>query len=127
MPQANVIFQGLKKLLSTHSKSASVVALLIVAVYALYKPKPSQRPQNTSSSKSKKALVDLNFLKNLQKLVKVVVPSLASRETFWLLSLSFLLILRTFMSLSISEIKGKIVKSIVTKKGSNFVLAVRPT
>lgn len=125
MPQAAQVIQRLKEILTANSKSVSVIALIVAVVYALYKPKRGPKAPASSSPRPKKALVDLNFLKHLQKLVKIVVPSFASREVLWLFSLSVLLVFRTFMSLSISEIKGKIVKSIVTKKGSNFVLAVK--
>jgi len=125
MPQAAQVIQRLKEILSANSKSVSVIALIVAVVYALYKPKRGPKPPASTAPRSKKALVDLEFLKRLKKLVRIVVPSFSSREVIWLFSLSVLLVLRTFLSLSISEIKGKIVKSIVTKKGSNFVLAVK--
>lgn len=62
-----------------------------------------------------KGLVDMDFFQKLFKLLKIAVPKLLSRETFSIGLLSGLLVLRTVLSIYVSEINGSIVKAIVKK------------
>ena len=130
MPQASNLVHRLKSILLSNPKSSALVALAVGLILWLQKSKssnktPSSRPSQSASSK--RGLVDKIFFSRLWKLTKIVVPSFASREVAWLSSLCVLLVLRTFMSISISEIKGKIVKAIVTRQGSRFALEVKLT
>jgi hypothetical protein len=63
----------------------------------------------------------MDFLQKLYKLLKVVVPKLAGRETLGIASLSALLVLRTVLSIYISEVNGSIVKAIVDLKPVKFI------
>jgi hypothetical protein len=63
----------------------------------------------------------MDFLKKLYKLIKVVIPKFAGRETVGILSLSTLLVLRTVLSIYISEVNGSIVKAIVDLKPVKFI------
>ena len=128
MLQAPHLIHRLKSLISSNPKSFSLVALAVGLIYWLQKSKSSSsksRPARPGQSlPNKKGIVDRIFFSRLWKLTKIAVPSLFGRETAWLGSLYLLLVLRTFLSISISEIKGKIVKAIVTRKGSRFALEV---
>lgn len=128
MLQSSHLIHRLKTLISTNPKSSALIALAVALMLWLQKSKSSSSPSRSSrpgqSQSNKKGIVDKIFFSRLWKLTKIVVPSLFSRETAWLSSLYFLLVLRTFMSISISEIKGKIVKAIVTRKGARFALEV---
>jgi ATP-binding cassette subfamily D (ALD) protein 3 len=68
-----------------------------------------------------KGFVDMEFLKKLIKLLKIAFPKLIGRESFSLILLSSLLVLRTLLSIYISEINGSIVKAIVSKNLAKFI------
>lgn len=53
------------------------------------------------------------------------MPRLIGRETFGVLSLSALLVLRTVLSIYISEVNGSIVKAIVDVKPIKFIEQVK--
>lgn len=54
-------------------------------------------------------------------LLKISIPKLVSKESFTLFSLTGFLILRTFLSIYIAGINGKIVKSIIDAKFESFM------
>jgi hypothetical protein len=127
MPQLNHLFHSLKSLLSAHPKSASIVALVVALIicYKNSKPAASKPSSSSSAGSSKKGHVNAEFIKRLWPLVKIVIPSWKSREVLNLVTLSVLLVARTFMSVSISDIKGKIVKTIVKQDFRKFLETVR--
>jgi hypothetical protein len=63
----------------------------------------------------------MDFLRKLYRLIKIVIPKLISRETLGIASLSALLVLRTVLSIYISEVNGSIVKAIVDIKPIKFI------
>ena len=125
MSQVKLIFQHLKSLLST-SKSISIVTLVVAATVYLWKKSKRTNKTNPSPSiqKSKKGTVSMAFFRHLWILIKIVVPSWKSREMFYLCSLSVLLVARTMLSISLSDLKGRIVKNIVTRRGAKFAESV---
>lgn len=60
----------------------------------------------------------------IQKLLKIAIPSYKTREATMIFILSALLVLRTYMSIWISDINGNIVKSIVDRNPDRFVRGV---
>lgn len=64
------------------------------------------------------------FFEKTKKLIKVVVPSANCKESKYLVILSLLLVLRTYMSIWLADVNGKIVKSIVEKNFKKFLLKV---
>lgn len=121
MPQTNWFFHHLKSLFKANSKSISVVALVVGLLYALRKRSKQVLPV---SKKPTKGNITSEFFIRLWRLIKIVIPSWRSREFFYIISLSILLVSRTIMSISLSDIKGKIVKSIVKKNGGKFIESV---
>lgn len=69
-----------------------------------------------------KGYVDYDFFLKLVKLLKIAFPKLFGRETLSMFALSVLLVLRTMLSIYISDINGSIVKAIV---GVNFLSFVK--
>lgn len=61
----------------------------------------------------------------MKELLLIVLPSPKTKESFYLVVLTVLLVLRTFMSIWISEINGGIVKAIVNRKVNEFIKRVR--
>ena len=68
-----------------------------------------------------KGLVDMDFLKKVSKLLKIAIPKLLGRETLSIALLSGLLVLRTVLSIYVSDINGSIVKAIVNKNLMKFI------
>ena len=68
--------------------------------------------------------MDSVFWEKIKKLTKIVVPRTNCKESKYLLILSLLLILRTYMSIWLADVNGKIVKSIVDRNFKKFCLKV---
>jgi ATP-binding cassette subfamily D (ALD) protein 3 len=68
-----------------------------------------------------KGFVDMEFFKKLLKLLKIAIPRIVGRETLSLLLLSGLLVLRTVLSIYVSDVNGSIVKAIVSKNLGKFI------
>jgi len=66
--------------------------------------------------------VDYDFFLKLVKLLKIAIPKLFGRETLSIVALSVLLVLRTVLSIYVSDINGSIVKAIV---GVNFLKFIK--
>ncbi|KAM5472341.1 ATP-binding cassette long-chain fatty acid transporter pxa2 [Microsporum audouinii] len=76
-------------------------------------------------SKSRKRVgLNREFLRNLLRLLKVVIPGWKSKELRLLISHSIFLVLRTLLSLYVAELDGKLVSSLVRGKGREFLLAL---
>jgi ATP-binding cassette subfamily D (ALD) protein 3 len=68
--------------------------------------------------------VDNQFFDTIKELIGIVVPNRNCKETKYLIILTLLLILRTYMSIWLAEINGKLVKSIIGKDFKKFLLKV---
>ncbi|KAK2744162.1 hypothetical protein FQN57_004422 [Myotisia sp. PD_48] len=64
------------------------------------------------------------FLRNLLRLLKIVIPKWRSKEFRLLVSHSVFLVLRTMLSLYVAELDGKLVSSLVRGKGREFLLSL---
>jgi ABC-type uncharacterized transport system fused permease/ATPase subunit len=72
--------------------------------------------------KKKKASVDREFLRRLKAIVRIVLPSVRSKE-FGLLALhTGFLVARTFISIYVARLDGFIVQSIVDRNTHQFVM-----
>lgn len=71
-----------------------------------------------------KGYVDLEFFRKLFKLLKIVIPKAFGRESLALITLSALLVLRSLLSIYISDINGNIVKAIVNRSLFKFIKQV---
>ncbi|KAF2768078.1 hypothetical protein EJ03DRAFT_295447, partial [Teratosphaeria nubilosa] len=67
--------------------------------------------------------VELNreFFRNLFKLLKICIPGSKSKELRLLVSHSVFLLLRTFISLYVAELDGRLVSSLVRGRGKEFL------
>ena len=70
----------------------------------------------------KNPAVNRIFLLQLQKLIKVMVPNIWSRESFLLFSHTLTLVARTFLSIYVAMLEGRMVKYIVRRDVQNFSL-----
>ncbi|KAM9953888.1 hypothetical protein ACTFIR_008993 [Dictyostelium discoideum] len=75
--------------------------------------------KDKNSKKDKKrnvTRVDAVFFRRLAKIIRIVIPSLKSKEFLSLLYLTALLFARTMLSVSIAEIAGKNAQNLVARK-----------
>lgn len=65
------------------------------------------------------------FLKRAAELIRIVIPDWKSYETLNIVTLTVFLVVRTFLSIYIANVNGRIVKSIINVNYSDFVKKVR--
>ncbi|KAJ1666828.1 ATP-binding cassette long-chain fatty acid transporter pxa1 [Coemansia sp. RSA 1813] len=81
----------------------------------------------TSSAKDKKdnssgsGKLDKVFLLQLRALARIIIPSLASKEVIIIVMHTMFLVLRTWLSVVVAELDGKIVKHLVRGQGRKFL------
>lgn len=75
---------------------------------------------NLQECQKKNPTVNKAFLVQLQKLLRIMVPSVWSRESGILTSHTLTLIVRTFLSIYVAMLEGRMVKYIVRRDVRNF-------
>lgn len=75
-----------------------------------------------SLQKSKAVAVDKEFFRRLGKLLKILVPNIWSKEFLWLALHSTALIFRTFLSIYVADLDGRMVKSVGMKNSILYQL-----
>uniref|UniRef100_A0A1I7XAA2 ABC transmembrane type-1 domain-containing protein n=1 Tax=Heterorhabditis bacteriophora TaxID=37862 RepID=A0A1I7XAA2_HETBA len=78
--------------------------------------------QSDGDSKKKKQRLDLQFFNQLIALLKIMVPGVFSKEAGIIAIHSFILICRTFLTIYVAALEGRIVKSIVQKDVIKFTM-----
>lgn len=73
-----------------------------------------------SSSKSKRGALNAKFFHEFQDLLKIMVPGWFSREVGIVGIHSLILMSRTFLSIFVAALEGRIIKSIVQKNVNQF-------
>lgn len=131
------------KHLSTRSKIAGGLIVVSAAFYGASKIYPlipkllgkhaqKNRKQSDSSDSAKDTkdgkdrpispAVNALFLKQLKQLLKIIIPSVWSKEFLILTLHTASLVTRTFLSIYVARLDGKIVKTIVQKDVRKFIL-----
>lgn len=64
------------------------------------------------------------FFKQLRAILRIVLPRLASKESFLLLLQSFFLVFRTYLSLLGAQLDGLIVKHLVSGNAQGFAAGI---
>ena len=117
----------IKALISSKERKIATSGVVLGILYSLhrYQTKSSTKYSNVVKSKrSDRGSVNMKFFYQLLELIKVVVPSLRSKESFLLIILSLFLVARTMLSISISSVNGGVVKAIVTRDFNLFLRKV---
>ena len=60
----------------------------------------------------------------IKELIKIVVPSYNTKEAFYLVILTGLLVMRTYLSIWLADVNGQVVKAIVNRNFSEFLKRV---
>ncbi|CAO3622499.1 unnamed protein product [Cunninghamella blakesleeana] len=100
----------------------------ILSIYqAINKFKKEQtKPKQTTNldGKKRKINVDMAFFKQIQRLLKIVMPGVRSKEFGMLVVHSGFLVFRTILSVYIASLDGRIVSALVQGKVKDFVLGI---
>lgn len=82
--------------------------------------------ENGEKSEEPRKKVGLNreFIRNLLKLLRIIIPGWKSKEFRLLVSHSIFLVLRTLLSVYVAELDGRLVSSLVRGKGREFLLGL---
>jgi len=129
----------LKKDYLSHIKSGKVAGGVVVALFAYYgirKLQKSRQKQTavegengllangnvTLKKKTGGISVNKHFFRQLKALLKIIIPSVASKEFVLLLFHTMSLVSRTFISLYVAKLDGSIVKTIVQKDVRKFII-----
>lgn len=93
----------------------------------LYNTKPStfalhrmffDRPDDVNV---KKVGVNRNFLKQLRALLRIIIPRATSKEVLLFVLHTCFLVFRTYLSLLVAKLDGRIVRALVTANGKDFL------
>ncbi|ELU00696.1 hypothetical protein CAPTEDRAFT_19290 [Capitella teleta] len=116
------------KLKQNKGKVAGGVAVAIAASYAFKKAKSTSQIFNGKinleedpEGTRKHISVNREFLNSLKKLLRIVIPSIWSNEFFLLACHTLSLVSRTFLSIYVALLDGRIVKTIVQKDVRAFL------
>jgi hypothetical protein len=63
-------------------------------------------------------------MERIKKLLRIAIPSYKSRESIYIVILTGLLVIRTYMSIWLADVNGQIVKSIVNRSLPEFLKRV---
>lgn len=109
------------------SRKKNVLGVSMIAVIGILlkmrSNMPHDKPSEPSVPKKKKSKgqIDMVFMQRIRELLKIVVPRLWSLEAFDMAQMMAFLVLRTFLSIYIAGINGKIVKSLIEVQFLAFV------
>ncbi|KXS19306.1 hypothetical protein M427DRAFT_473823 [Gonapodya prolifera JEL478] len=79
-----------------------------------------KRPEKETT----RANIDAEFFARLRKIFRILIPGVATRE-FLIFSLySFFLVFRTYLSVYVAKLDGRIVSALVRMKGREFLLGI---
>ncbi len=107
------------------TKTKILGSAFLVIIFYLIKLRNNKQPYkieeiNIEINKNK-GTVNKIFFKELKELLKIALPNWIGKEILTLTNLSVFLILRTFLSIYIAGISGKIVKCIIDLDYASFM------
>nr|CAB3219636.1 ATP-binding cassette sub-family D member 2-like [Phallusia mammillata] len=109
-------------------KKAAVASAVLASAKLIYWYRQRSRKSRSSkvvvaqTEKEKATAVNKVFFKRLWHLLKILIPNVFSHEFAWLLLHSTALVARTFLSIYIADLDGRMVRSIVCHDLRQFVL-----
>ena len=102
------------------------VAAMIKSGKSVKDPNVSYKGQKESRARSSagKGNVDALFWQRIKKLLRTVFTSYTCQEAQYIYTLTVLLVIRTFMSIWLADVNGRVVKAIVNKSFTEFLQRV---
>ncbi|RPD81674.1 hypothetical protein L226DRAFT_451207 [Lentinus tigrinus ALCF2SS1-7] len=108
--------------------TAAFVVYVISTTFRGFTAKPASKRKGKGkdgeSSSKPRVAVDALFYQRLSRILRIVIPSLRSKEAMLLCMHSSLLIFRTVISLYVAALDGKIVASLVRAQPVPFLLNI---
>lgn len=104
--------------------SLTVTASGAVLLYAGRQYLLSSKRNSNNTSKKSHPKIGKEFYQQLFRLLKIAFPGIWSKESFLLFCHTASLVCRTFLSIYVANLDGKIVKSIVEQDFRRFVIMV---
>lgn len=80
------------------------------------------KSQPDTSSTARSPAVNKEFFKQLWQILKVLIPGLWTKEMLILIAHTASLVVRTFLSIYVAKLDGRIVKTIVQKDAKKFMI-----
>ncbi|PVU95835.1 hypothetical protein BB559_002599 [Furculomyces boomerangus] len=87
-------------------------------------PSKTQGQPSNSSEKPEKVGINKEFLKNIKKIIKIIVPGIRSKEFLTITVHSVLLVFRTVLSVYFASLDGEIVSSMVRLRFKEFLFGI---
>jgi ATP-binding cassette subfamily D (ALD) protein 3 len=102
--------------------SSSILAIVLLLIkLRLTKGSTDNLKVKPKKNKKGRGNVDFVFFQRITSLLKIVIPSIKSAEILDLVLLTVFLVFRTFLSIYIASVNGRIVKAIIDLKLSDFI------
>lgn len=100
---------------------ATLVALVVAIRQIRRLRSTSARSEASREVQSSKGRINRVFLEELRDLLKIVMPTLYCKEALLLTLHTAALVFRTFLSIQVANLDGKIVKTIVDRNKTQFI------
>eukprot|EP01101_Sappina_pedata_P008515 TRINITY_DN4741_c0_g1_i1.p1 TRINITY_DN4741_c0_g1~~TRINITY_DN4741_c0_g1_i1.p1 ORF type:complete len:753 (-),score=314.86 TRINITY_DN4741_c0_g1_i1:86-2344(-) len=100
---------------------AGLVGLAVWIYFSYRKRRNHKMTAEESEASKKKKLDNKKFYTDLVMLLKIVIPTIHSKEFFLLLLHTSFLIIRTFLSIYVARLDGRIVRALVETNGWEFL------
>lgn len=124
-----------RRLAEDASRQSLLLCLASILVFrSAFLPSSTSTPTNSVRSRSdlasdaaffplqnSKSKLTLSSWQQLRSLLRIVIPSIHSRETLLLVTHSCFLVLRTVLSVAVAKLDGRIVRDLVTANGRGFL------
>lgn len=110
--------------LSQSQKKLLATLTVVSTIYTVNKITGKRKEKSTSNeivTSKKKVSLDKNFFKQFKFLLKIVLPGIKSKEFLILVLHTLFLGSRTFLSIFIAKLDGRLVKTIVDRNGKKFL------
>ncbi|ORY47182.1 ABC transporter transmembrane region 2-domain-containing protein [Leucosporidium creatinivorum] len=88
-----------------------------------FRPPPSSTSISnpTASTATAKVGVNKEFFRQLSAIAKIIIPRMTSKEVFLIAAHTSFLLLRTYLSLLVAKLDGRLVGDLVSANGKGFV------
>ena len=84
----------------------------------------SRRSRKKTMAPNNEIIAERNFVRDLRYLLKIIIPSWRTREIRLIITHSGFLLIRTFLSLYVANLDGKLVSSLVRGQGKLFLTSL---